>query len=150
MSAQLRIEVAQGWNGATLIDDTYNASPPSALAALNLLADLGGRRIAVLGDMLELGSFSESGHRMVGARAAAIVHTLVAVGPQAAWIVEEALANGMPAARVHHVFSSSEALPLLRSLIQPGDTVLIKGSRAMGMEELAAGLSVDVEPCPTL
>lgn len=143
VSAQLRIEVAPGWNGSTLIDDTYNASPPSTLAALNLLADLGGRRVAVLGDMLELGSFAESGHRMVGARAADVVHTLVTVGPLSAWIGQEALASGLPADRLHHVDSASEALPLLRSLIQVGDYVLIKGSRAMGMEDLAAGLTVN-------
>lgn len=143
VSAQLRIEVQQGWNGSTLIDDTYNASPPSTLAALNLLADLGGRRLAVLGDMLELGDQAESGHRMVGARAAAVAHTLVTVGPLSAWIQEEALANGLPAARVHHVASAAAALPLVRALVQAGDFVLIKGSRAMGMEDLAEGLSVN-------
>lgn len=142
VSAQLRIEVQQGWNGSTLIDDTYNASPPSTLAALNLLADLDGRRVAVLGDMLELGSEAENGHRMVGARAAVVVHTLVTVGPLAAWIQEEARANGLPAAQTHHVASAAQALPLVRSLVQAGDFVLIKGSRAMGMEELAEGLSV--------
>lgn len=142
VSAQLRIEVTPGWNGSTLIDDTYNASPPSTLAALNLLADLGGRRVAVLGDMLELGSEAESGHRLVGARAAAVVHTLVTVGPLSTWIEQEALASGLPAARVHHVATAAEALSLVRSLVQAGDHVLIKGSRAMGMEELAAGLSV--------
>ena len=76
-------------NGATLLDDTYNASPASSLAALNLLADLdvnGGRRIAVLGDMLELGSYEETGHRLVGARAADVVDVLVAVGELAAWL----------------------------------------------------------------
>lgn len=143
VSAQLRIEVVQGWNGSTLIDDTYNASPPSTLAALNLLADLDGRRVAVLGDMLELGSHAESGHRMVGARAAAVVHTLVTVGPLSAWIAQEALASGLPATHVYHVASAAEALPLVRSLVRAGDYVLIKGSRAMGMEELAAGLSVN-------
>ncbi len=149
VSAQLRIEVAPGWNGSTLIDDTYNASPPSTLAALNLLADLGGRggytgrRVAVLGDMLELGSFAESGHRMVGARAADVVHMLVTIGPLSAWIGQEALASGLPADQLHHVDSASEALPLLRTLIHAGDYVLIKGSRAMGMEDLAAGLTVN-------
>ncbi len=142
VSAQLRIEITPGWNGSTLIDDTYNASPPSTLAALNLLADLGGRRLAVLGDMLELGAEAENGHRMVGVRAAAVVHTLVTVGPLSTWIEQEALANGLPAARVHHVATATEALSLVRSLVQAGDYVLIKGSRALGMEELAAGLSV--------
>lgn len=142
VKAQLRIELAAGINGSTLIDDTYNASPPSTLAALNLLADLNGRRIAVLGDMLELGSYAETGHRLVGGRAADVVHSLVAVGPLSHWIAEEAIADGLPVARVHHVPTALAALPILQSLIQPGDFVLIKGSRALGMESLVASLSV--------
>ena len=76
LDVQLRLITARGLNGATVLDDTYNASPASTMAALNLLADLtvqNGRRIAVLGDMLELGSYEEEGHRKVGARAADVV-----------------------------------------------------------------------------
>ena len=73
MTSQLRLVVVPGINNSTVIDDTYNASPASTIAALNLLADLEpklpGRRVAVLGDMLELGQFTDEGHKLVGRRA---------------------------------------------------------------------------------
>lgn len=143
--AQLRIVTVRGLRGATLLDDTYNASPASALAALNLLDDLdadGGRRIAVLGDMLELGSYEETGHRKVGARAADVVDHLVTVGTRARWIAEEAQAAGLAADHIEVVPDKEAALASLRLLIGPGDVVLIKGSRAMGMDQLAAALSL--------
>jgi UDP-N-acetylmuramoyl-tripeptide--D-alanyl-D-alanine ligase len=84
MPGQLRLVVVPGINGSTLIDDTYNASPASMVAALNLLNDLessgGGRRIAVLGDMRELGNYTGEGHQIVGRRAADVVDILVTVG----------------------------------------------------------------------
>ena len=90
VNAQIRIEVAPGFNNSTLIDDTYNASPPSSIAALNLLADMDGRRIAVLGDMLELGDYEETGHRLVGRRAADVADYLITIGERARWIADEA------------------------------------------------------------
>lgn len=141
VNAQLRIEVAPGYNHSTLIDDTYNANPASALAALNLLADMQGRRVAVFGDMLELGSYAEKGHRLVGRRAAEVVDVLVAVGELAAWLAAEAMAAGMAPAQVHHVATAAAAIALLQELIQPQDFVLIKGSHATGMERVTAALS---------
>ncbi|MBC8078159.1 MAG: UDP-N-acetylmuramoyl-tripeptide--D-alanyl-D-alanine ligase, partial [Chloroflexales bacterium] len=79
-SPQLRLRTVATDSGATLIDDTYNAAPASTLAALNLLSDLDGRRIAVLGDMLELGDYEEEGHRLVGRRVAQVAELLVTVG----------------------------------------------------------------------
>ena len=83
-SGQLRLVVVAGINGATVIDDTYNASPASTIAALNVLADVqppsSGRRIAVLGDMRELGSYTDEGHGLVGRRAADLVDVLVTWG----------------------------------------------------------------------
>ena len=79
-SAQLRLLAVPSASGATLIDDTYNASPASSLAALNLLAELDGRRIVVLGDMLELGEIEEEAHRVVGRRVAEIADLLIALG----------------------------------------------------------------------
>jgi len=127
-------------NGATVIDDTYNASPASVLAALNLLAELAGRRIAVLGDMLELGAVEEESHRMVGVRAAEVVQHLVAVGPRARWIAEEAREGGMDEADVQVVERPAEVPALLRALIAPGDYVLVKGSRGMEMEQIVAAV----------
>src|SRR5581483_947672 len=96
-SAQLRLLVVNGIGGATLIDDSYNASPASSMAALNLLAELDGRRIAVLGDMLELGSVEEEAHRTVGRRVAEVAHMLITVGRRAEWIADEARLSGLPA-----------------------------------------------------
>lgn len=139
-SAQLRLLAVPGVNGATLIDDTYNASPVSSLAALNLLSDLDGRRIAVLGDMLELGPLEEKSHRMVGRRAAEVVQMLVAVGQRARWIAEEALECGMPADTVQVVQTNADVVEILRGQLRPGDYVLVKGSRGAAMEGIVSAL----------
>lgn len=144
VGAQLRLVVVRGINGATLLDDTYNASPASMLAALNLLEDMAagdGRRIAVLGDMMELGSQEESGHRLVGARAADVADFLITVGPRARWTAYEARAAGQPAGSVRAVETAAEAITVLRSVIGPGDVVLVKGSRATNMEQVVAALA---------
>ncbi len=142
IEAQLRIEVTPGINGCTLIDDTYNASPPSTIAALNLLSEMTGRHIAVLGDMLELGSYEQDGHRMVGRRAADVADILITVGERSRWIADEAIASGLAAEQVHHTTDIDEVTDILKSTIRPGDYVLLKGSRAIGMETLVANLSI--------
>jgi UDP-N-acetylmuramoyl-tripeptide--D-alanyl-D-alanine ligase len=142
-AAQLRLVAAPGPNGSVIIDDTYNASPDSTLAALNLLADLDGRHVAVLGDMLELGYMEEEGHRIVGRRAADVAQVLVAVGPRAHWIGEEALAVGMNPQQVFIVERTDEAIPLLEGLIQANDFVLVKGSLGMHMDRIVAALGRD-------
>lgn len=143
MHAQLRLVAVPGPGGAVILDDTYNAAPDSTIAALNLLSELEGRRLAVLGDMLELGSYEEAGHRMVGARAAAVADEVVAVGPRARWIAEEAVRAGLPASHVSHVETVEAAIERLRSRLGHGDIVLVKGSRGMRMDrvvdELAEG-----------
>jgi UDP-N-acetylmuramoyl-tripeptide--D-alanyl-D-alanine ligase len=148
---QLRLVVAPGLHGATLLDDTYNASPASSLAALNLLADLdvnGGRRIAVLGDMLELGSYEEVGHRLVGARTATVVDHLVTLGQRARWIGEEALSAGLAPSQVEMMATIPEVIDRLRLLIGPGDVVLVKGSRSLAMDEIVSALTVPRQPSP--
>ncbi|PMP77241.1 MAG: UDP-N-acetylmuramoylalanyl-D-glutamyl-2, 6-diaminopimelate--D-alanyl-D-alanine ligase, partial [Roseiflexus castenholzii] len=138
--AQLRLLAVPGINQTTLIDDTYNASPASMQAALNLLAELDGRRIAILGDMLELGSIEEEAHRMVGARAAEVAQILIAVGQRARWIANEAQQAGLPADQVYAVDDNDAAAHLARNLLAPGDFVLIKGSRGMFMETIVSQL----------
>ncbi len=138
--ASVRILVRPGLSGALIVDDTYNASPESALAALNLLAELDGRRVAVLGDMLELGSYEEPGHRRVGSRAGEVADVLVTVGPRARWIAEEARRMSRPPATIVEANDRAEAFEQLRRILQPGDVVLVKGSRAMQMEHLARAL----------
>jgi UDP-N-acetylmuramoyl-tripeptide--D-alanyl-D-alanine ligase len=140
---QLRLLVVPGQNGATLIDDTYNSSPASALAALNLLAEMPGRHMAVLGDMLELGNYEAEGHSLVGRRAAEVAAALVVVGPRGRLIGEEARAVGMPAEAVYLAADNAAALAILQGLLQPGDFVLIKGSRGMAMEAIVNALRTD-------
>jgi UDP-N-acetylmuramoyl-tripeptide--D-alanyl-D-alanine ligase len=138
--AQIRLVAVPGPQGATLLDDTYNSSPASAIAALNLLAELEGRKIAVLGDMLELGSYEEEGHRLVGRRAMDVVEILVAVGPRGRIIGQEALSLGMKPDRVCLCESNQAAIEYLQGAIRPGDCVLIKGSRGIKMEEIVNAL----------
>ena len=138
---QLRLLVVPGVNGSTLLDDTYNSSPDSAIAALNLLDELDGRKIAVLGDMLELGGYEVEGHRRVGRRVIDVASILIAVGDLGRLIGEEALEYGMPAEQVIQVGSNQEAVRYLQQVVRQGDTVLVKGSRGMAMEEIVAALA---------
>jgi UDP-N-acetylmuramoyl-tripeptide--D-alanyl-D-alanine ligase len=150
MPAQLRLVVLPGVNGCTVIDDTYNASPASTIAAINLLADVeptaNGRRVAVLGDMRELGSFTDEGHKLVGRRVADVANVLVTVGDLGAEIAAEAAAVGFPAERIHRLQGDLATLAdgtvaLLREILHPHDLVLVKGSRAVGMEAIAAEIT---------
>ena len=111
---RLRLVVVEAANGATLVDDTYNSSPASCLAALDLLGELNGRRFAALGDMLELGQFEREGHRLVGQRVASVAQGLVVVGERARIIGEEAIRQGMPGDRVFFAGSNAEAVETLR------------------------------------
>ncbi len=141
--AQLRLVAVRSENGALLLDDTYNASPQSTLAALNLLADLPGRRVAVLGDMLELGPYEHEGHWKVGLRAAEVATVLVAVGERARVIAAAARQAGMPPERIFEMPTATEAVALLRDLLRPDDVVLVKGSRGMQMDHIVSALEAE-------
>ncbi|MFW6068264.1 MAG: UDP-N-acetylmuramoyl-tripeptide--D-alanyl-D-alanine ligase [Chloroflexota bacterium] len=138
---QLRLVTERGPEGSLILDDTYNASPESVIAALNLLKDLQGRRIAVLGDMLELGPAEERSHRLVGRRVKGVAQILVTVGPRGRLIAEEALRDGMAQERVYAVEEAEEAIPLLERLIEPQDVILVKGSRGVALDQVVAALS---------
>ena len=133
-----RIQLRRTTQGATVLDDTYNASPASMKAALELLAEIPGRRIAVLGDMLELGSYEEAGHREVGRLAAAAVDHLYTIGPRAALIAAAAREHGLASAC--HLPSKEEAIRALHPQLKEGVVVLVKGSRGMALEELVQQL----------
>lgn len=145
-AAQLRLVTVKGPGGSLILDDTYNASPESVLAALNLLHELEGRRVAVLGDMLELGTYEEEGHRLVGRRAREVVNLLVTVGPRARLIADEARRYGLPAGTVVELENSDEALAYLRGEIRAGDVVLIKGSRGVRLDRIVPNLGAEGEP----
>jgi UDP-N-acetylmuramoyl-tripeptide--D-alanyl-D-alanine ligase len=119
-----------------ILDDTYNASPDSMAAALDLLADLPGRHIAVLGEMLELGDDAADAHRRVGARAAERTDRLVVVGAGAVGIAQGALAAGMPVGAIDQVPDRAAALELVLAIGRPTDTILLKASRGGALDEL--------------
>ncbi len=133
-----RMELHPLGDGVVLIDDTYNANPLSVSAALNVLTEMAGegRRIAVLGDMLELGDQSEALHFEVGTKGAACLDLLLLVGQEAAAIGRGAVQGGMRPETVFHCADHEEAAVLLRRLLRPGDRVLLKGSRGMRMERV--------------
>jgi UDP-N-acetylmuramoyl-tripeptide--D-alanyl-D-alanine ligase len=138
-----RLRVLHAPNGATILDDSYNASPQSMVAVLDLLAELtpalaGGRRIALLGEMLELGTAEEAGHRQVGQHAAACADLVLVVGERARPLHEAASAAGGAEARF--LVSSEAAAATLRKTLRPEDCLLIKASRAVGFESVVDAL----------
>ena len=137
---RMRMNILRRANGITILDDTYNANPQSMRAAVSVLADGPGRRkIAVLGDMLELGPFSPALHYEVGeCLGRAGIHCLVAVGEQSRELARGAEAAGVP--EVHACGSREEAAALLPQVLTPDSTVLVKASRGMKLEALTQRL----------
>ncbi len=132
----MRMEVRQ-LNGATVLVDTYNASPDSTVAAIKTLSELAcdGNRFAVIGEMRELGDFAETGHRMVGkAIAVSPIERVVLLGSLAEWVKSEALYSGYPASQISIVQDLHGVRDFLDRL-SPGDLVLLKGSRALELEK---------------
>jgi UDP-N-acetylmuramoyl-tripeptide--D-alanyl-D-alanine ligase len=141
LTPTLRLLVVDGISGSRVIDDSYNASPESVLAALNLLKELPGKRkIAVLGDMLELGSEEEPGHRRVGTRAAHVVDLLITYGPRSKTTAAAARVAGLRPEQVLEASTLDEILDDLSQRLRPDDDVLVKGSLAMGMSAVVRGI----------
>ena len=129
-------------SGARLYDDAYNANPASMRAALATLATQAPRRrIAVLGEMLELGPDEKRWHRETGAAAAKSADLLVCVGPRGRFLGEGAAAAGLPADAIRYAASAEEAAALLAPLLSSNDAVLFKASRGVGLERAVAALS---------
>lgn len=143
VSAQLRLIAVPGKSGITILDDTYNASPPSTLSALKLLSEMSGRKVAVLGDMRELGAYEHEAHHIVGIRAADVADLIIAVGPLGKLIGDAAVEEGH--AEVHYAKGNGQAIAQINRLAQQGDIVLIKGSRGAQMEEIVRALALDTE-----
>lgn len=133
-----RMRVIAREDGTRIIDDTYNAQPASMLAALDLVDEMPGRHIALLGDMRELGVASRYEHERVGERAGEVLDALVTLGDEARALGAVALTSG--AGEVHHATSREEAAALLWTLVRPGDVVLVKGSHALGLESVVSEL----------
>jgi UDP-N-acetylmuramoyl-tripeptide--D-alanyl-D-alanine ligase len=130
--------------GLTILDDTYNASPPAVLAALEVLASLPGRPVAVLGEMLELGDAHAASHRVVGEAAGRGVTELVVVGDGARGIADGAVAAGLVASHVHRVSDRAAAIEVLRAILRPGDAVLVKASRGAALESIVDALRAGI------
>jgi UDP-N-acetylmuramoyl-tripeptide--D-alanyl-D-alanine ligase len=150
LRAPLRIRLVTLPGGARLLDDTYNAQPASMRAALDLLAESepgpGGRRIALLGDMLELGPVSRSEHEAVGHAAAGVVDLLLTIGDETPVLAAGARDAGLAA--VDHLPDRDAAVARLRTEIGPHDVVLVKGSHALGLEHVVAALAASPQEAP--
>lgn len=143
-----RLKLIEGEKGVWILDDTYNAAPQAMHAAIDLLKDLPaqvvavegvsktGRKIAVLGDMLEIGKFTVQAHQAIGDRLKEIADLVITVGPRAKFIAQELLDHGFGAKKVISVSDSIEAGQELEKIIEPGDLILVKGSQAMRMERV--------------
>ena len=136
-----RMSLIPGVKHTLIIDDTYNSSPRSAIAALDAAGNIalpeGGRKFAVLGDMLELGNFTEEGHRLVGEKVVESgINKLIAVGEKARDIARGAEAAGMGQDNIFHFPDADGARVFVQERIGEGDLILIKGSQGMRMEKI--------------
>jgi UDP-N-acetylmuramoyl-tripeptide--D-alanyl-D-alanine ligase len=129
----------------TIVDDSYNASPATVIAALDLLAGLPGRKVAVLGEMLELGDGHEAGHERAGVAAAAVCELLVVVGEGAKGIARGARDAGMDPDRVVEVADRDAAFVAVDARLLPGDVVLVKASRGIELDLLVDALRERLE-----
>ncbi len=155
-----RLRAVPGPQGATLLDDTHNACPASTIAGLETVRALpAGRRIAILGDMLRLGDFTEEGHRLVGARAASCVDYLITRGERGAQIAEAARQAGLSPERIIATATHEDAAMVARRLLatsadgakqnRPGPAVIfIKGSEETRMERVTERLMARPEQAP--
>jgi UDP-N-acetylmuramyl pentapeptide synthase len=132
-----RLSLLPGRNGSLVIDDTYNSSPVAAEAALALLRELHvpGRKIAILGDMMELGKWSQEAHRILGTHVLGACDLLVTVGIRATEIGKGAEEAGFDTAALRHFDTALQAGDFLGDMIKDGDVVLIKGSQSVRLEK---------------
>jgi UDP-N-acetylmuramoyl-tripeptide--D-alanyl-D-alanine ligase len=141
----MRLEVLTTPDGVTILSDAYNAAPDSMVGALETLMSApvgpGGRRIAALGEMKELGDFAREGHRSVGRAAAKTApDLLLLVGPMTSHIADAARESGFPDDRIQQFATTDEAAAAAPALVHTGDAILVKGSRSLAMEALTAAL----------
>jgi len=142
-----RMNIVEGINGSLIIDDTYNSSPDALIAALDTLSKLEttGKKIAVLGDMMELGKHSIDEHRRVGKEIVGKIDMLITVGPRAKMIAESAKENGFADDKIKVLDVSTEVSAYLSSQLLLGDVVLLKGSQSTRMERAVKELMKEPE-----
>ena len=151
-----RMNLIKGIKKTLIIDDTYNASPLSVESALDILDELKinsekkSRKIAVLGDMMELGAETEAGHRVVGKKASKIADLIFTVGDRARFISDEAKQNGFDGNKIFEFSKSEDAGLLIQEKIEKGDIILVKGSRYMRMEKIIKEIMAEPEKADDL
>ena len=153
-----RMNIIPGINNSTIIDDTYNSSPDASLSALETLKDLEvvgingviGKKIAILGDMMELGKFSSEAHRKIGREVVGIADILLTVEQRSRATAEEAVLSGMSASSVHSFDTSLEAADFARTIVKSGDIILVKGSQSTRMERVVKALLREPEKSASL
>lgn len=153
-----RANLIEGIKDTWIIDGSYNASPSSVIAALEILEQFSlavkteaiPKKIAVLGDMLELGKDTEAGHQQVGQRAASVVDLLLTVGSRARFIADEARQQGLPQERIFEFSLPEEAAKLVQEKLVRGDIILVKGSRAIHLEKVVRGIMAHPEKADKL
>lgn len=142
-----RCRVLRGANGSLIIDDSYNASPAAVEEALAILAEVPshGRRIAAIGDMLELGRYSVAEHERVGKVAAGKADVVIGVGVRARALADAARAAGLPEADARTYETSSLAASALKETLAKGDVLLVKGSQSVRMERIVEAVLANPE-----
>ncbi len=139
-----RLKPLSGVNGSLILDDTYSASPASTMAALDVLDGLkGGKKIAILGDMLQLGAYEEEGHLHVGRRAAHVVDLLVTKGDRALLMARGAHEEGLERDRILITYRTEDAVGSIANMIDSGDVLLVKGALESRMEDVVEKLLAD-------
>jgi len=140
MTTQLHLILTPGYKGASFLEDSYAASPASTLSILNLLADFPERKVAVLGDMLEVADQVIEGHRKVGNRVADVASFLVTRGRLGSVMAREAIDCGMPRDAVYCASDNQDVVSKLREVIRPKDLVLVSGAGSLRLKEVVDSL----------
>jgi UDP-N-acetylmuramoyl-tripeptide--D-alanyl-D-alanine ligase len=140
-----RMNLLKGEKNTLIIDDTYNASPFAVLSALHTLKDIKskGRKIAVLGDMLELGRHTDEAHKSIGKVASENADILIVVGPRSQFIKNGAIESGMQEENIHEFSNSTIVGGFLKTFLQEGDIILVKGSQGVRMERAVGEIIAD-------
>lgn len=147
-----RLNIIKGIHNTIILDDTYNSSPSALQSALSTLGDINtsGKKIALLGDMLELGKFSDEAHQKAGAQAARMCDYVVTVGPRAKNIYTTITNLGWDNERIFHAQNSHEAAEYIIPHLSAGDVILVKGSQGVRMEHAVKALMSNPEDAERL
>ncbi|MGL5346370.1 MAG: UDP-N-acetylmuramoyl-tripeptide--D-alanyl-D-alanine ligase [Peptostreptococcaceae bacterium] len=140
VATKMRLDIIKN-DKMTIINDAYNASPDSMTAALKILGRYKGRRVAILGDMFEMGEHSEYGHRLVGKSSIENTDVLITIGDDSHFIGDEAKALGFDTVNIHHFKTREDAINEIDNILKEKDTILVKASRGMKLEKIVEYLN---------